>query len=439
MSMDKRTEFLNQIWQPYSAAPPGAISLAQAALKDGLSRSLWLGGEILQLGRKGSDFQILLGAQGQQREFFGHDFLLHLQTPQKNQNAKTLAGFDFLRAGDKVILREVDGLIEGVLLAPSLTPLRPSPLTPEMARLWQDFLRDGRAHFTKRGFIEVSTPTLVPCPGFEPTLEPFVTELRFGRERQQLFLPTSPEIHLKKMLARGWSEIFEIRSCFRNDEFSPHHQPEFTMLEWYRSYCGLEQLQEDVRQLFQDLSGKENLKFQTYSVADLFWQVLQFELKPSTQAPELLALANQKEMNLSANESLNDLFHCLWVQFIDPWLAEQDLPLFVTHFPPEQAALSRIGQDGWAERLEVYWCGLEIANGFHELNDPKEQRQRVQKDLLERKRLGRTPIAGDEDFLLALESGIAPGVGIAVGVERLFMAIHGINEISRLKAFPAEN
>lgn len=435
MSMDKRSHFLNQIWQAYPAAPADSMSLSQAGLRQNQSPTDWVGGEILQILRGQRQISLILGSQGQHRQYEGSHLLL-FQNPPKEQKSPTVDGLDILVVGDKVVLREVDGLIEVVLLAPCLKEFSKGLLTPETARRWQEFLRDGREHFTRQGFIEVSTPTLVTCPGYEPTLEPFMTQLQSGRHKQNLFLPTSPEIHLKKMLARGWSEIFEFRPCFRNDEFSPHHQPEFMMLEWYRSYCGLDRLKQDVRELFAHLSGKENLQFLTFTVTDLFKEVLNFPLTAQTSAQDLYLLAKQKNVPLTKDQTWNDLFHHLWVQFVDPWLAEQDLPLFVTHYPPSQAALARLGEDGWAERLEVYWRGLEIANGYHELNDPFEQRKRSQSDLNQRKVLGKTETPNDEEFLKAMAAGQAPGVGIALGVERLFMAIHGIKDIKMLKAFP---
>lgn len=436
LSMSKRAEFLNLIWRPYPAAPADALSLAQAVAK--AQPPTWIGGEILQLREEGGHFRLTLMAQGQQRDYFGTHLLLYPEAPAeaKGSRAKVVDGFELLRPGDKVVVREVDGLVEVILLAPALNEFARGTLTAENARMWQDFLRDGRAHFTKRGFIEISTPTLVPCPGYEPTLEPFSTELHWGRKREKLFLPTSPEIHLKKMLARGWSEIFEFRSCFRNDEFSPHHQPEFTMLEWYRSYCGLDQLKQDVQELFQELSGKENLQFVTYSVADLFRELLDFELRPETSLEEVRALADRLAILSARDEDWNDIFHRIWLERIDPWIAEQLLPMIVTDYPPSQAALARLGANGWAERLEVYWRGLEIANGYHELNDANEQRRRSDLDLERRKILGRTATPNDEEFLRALGAGVAPGVGIALGVERLFMAIHGIADIRSLKAFP---
>jgi elongation factor P--(R)-beta-lysine ligase len=130
------------------------------------------------------------------------------------------------------------------------------------------------------------------------------------------------------------------------------------------------------------------------------------------------------------------LFHRLWIESIDPWLAEQPEPIIVYNFPPSLAALSRLTADGWADRLEFYWRGLEIGNAFFELNDPAEQRRRFAADAVEKERLGRSPVAVDDDFLSALEAGMPPACGIAVGLERLFMAAQGVATIQEIKAFP---
>ncbi len=205
------------------------------------------------------------------------------------------------------------------------------------------------------------------------------------------------------------------------------------MLEWYRSYCGLAELGEDLRGLVEALAGP--VRFKVVRVAELFEEILSFRLTPQTSGAELTELLKQKGASAPDGEVWNDLFHRLWVEFIDPRLGEVGEALLVSGYPPSQAALARIGADGWAERLEFYWRGLEIANGFHELNSPVEQRLRAEQDLRERQRLGGTQIPIDEKFLCSLEAGMAPGAGIAVGLERLFMAIYGVKDIRELKAF----
>lgn len=443
MKKDAREHYLNLVWRPYPAAPEGAISIARALALD--VKGMWQGGQVVEVLATG----LLLESQGHQRFF-----------EAGSSDALVEGEFDWrviLRPGDKIVARHVDGYLQVQLLAPAVAERPRSPLTTERAKQWQHFLRRVRDHLGSRGFVEVSTPSLVLNPGYEPTLEPFAVELRRGRTRRTLFLPTSPELSLKKLLAQGWSEIFEIRSCFRNDEFTDHHQPEFTMLEWYRGYCGLSELAEDLRALIQGLASEKNanvcaaeqasspkLIFREMTVAEVFKQVLGFRLTPVTKAEELARELSRREaakgvaLPTLENESWNDLYHRLWVEWIDPWLAQQPEALLISGFPPAQAALARVGADGWAERLELYWKGFEIANGFHELNHPGQQRERAAFDLRERSRLGRTEIPNDEEFLGALDCGMAPGVGIAVGLERLFMALHNVRDIRHLKTFPYE-
>lgn len=415
--MTERERYLKENWSPYPAAPAETVSVAQVA-----ASPKWWGGEIVSL----SPTDLILHAQGCLKKF-------HFSEAKFYSEGIEAPCLDVLQPKDKVAVRLESETIFICLLAPCLARQSSLPLSPEVATQWTLFLRTIREHWQKLGFLEVATPSLVKCPGFEPTIEPIPVRSKF--------LPTSPEIHLKKILAAGWSEIFEIRSCFRGGEFSAHHQPEFTMLEWYRSYANADALTHDLQKLLESLHAAQLLrrpigKMPSYTVADLFRLTMKFELTPQSTWSDLQKLSQALEIHHAASDSWNDLFHRLWIEQVEPWLAEQSAPVIVTAFPPHQAALARMGQDGWAERVEMYWQGMEIANGFHELNDPQEQQSRAERDLNDRVAQGREPVPMDEDFLLALRAGMAPAAGMALGLERLFMAIQGIKDISLLKAFP---
>lgn len=415
--MTERSRYLKENWTPYPKAPQGTRSVAQVA-----SHPLWWGGEVVTVDPSG----MVLQAQGITRQW--------------NPSSMALEGWsgfawDVLTSGDKVAVQEDGDRLLIQLLAPRIDEMTRPRYQPSVAKAWGRFLQIVRDHWLNQGFIEVATPSLVVCPGFEPTLDPIAVGKRF--------LPTSPEIHLKKILAAGWSEVFEIRSCFRDGEFSPHHQPEFTMLEWYRSYVGPEALTQDLRELLKSLRESGAIQgsigeCETYSVAELFRLATDFSLTPETSWGDLQSLCQALGIDHVPTDSWSDLFHRLWIERIDPWLAERAGPVFVTSFPSEQAALARIGPDGWAERVEMYWKGLEIANGFHELNDPEEQRLRALQDLGGRKAAGRAVVPMDDDFIRALRAGLAPAAGMALGLERLFMAAQGISDIRQLKAFPYE-
>ncbi len=321
------------------------------------------------------------------------------------------------------------------LLAPQTQEFSLQLRAPTRERLQQfsDFLSQVRSFFQKRGFLEVQTPGLVIGPGTEPYLDVFQSEFRQGKKAQKLYLPTSPELHLKKLLAMDRGPLFEIKNCFRNGEQSPVHEPEFQMLEWYRPFSNLEAIAEDVQAMLQTLSGQPKLSLKKQTMSGLFQQKLHFKLTPQTTLEELQSLA--KALDISASGSIDDVFNQIFVERIEPELLSEE-PILLHHYPPYLAAYSRLTESGWADRFEIYWKGMELANAFHEINDPKLQRQRMLADLEKKRKIGKDPVPLDEEFLQALSSGMPPSGGIALGLERLFMCLHGIENIQQLKAFP---
>lgn len=314
--------------------------------------------------------------------------------------------------------------------------LERSPSRPH-AGAFARFTEDVRRFFLNKGLQEILTPTLVPCPGLEPSLEPFVTEVTRGKARQTVYLPTSPEIHLKKALARGWTDIFEIRSCFRRGEFSDHHENEFTMLEWYRGFADLDLVIQDLCDLLATLSAWGSAPSRPPRVTDfaeLFEQIFGFRLTPRTTCEELKGLAQRFNLDLHDSDTFTDIFHRLMIERIEPAMTKMG-PLIVRRFPPEMAALAKLDRDGWADRFEFYWNGLEIANAFSEVTDPLEQGRRWQSEQQERQRLGTTPLPQDPELIDALKMGIPPTGGIALGIERLYMAIVEVRNIRELKHF----
>ena len=310
---------------------------------------------------------------------------------------------------------------------------------PERAADFAAFVRAVRGFFVEQGLTEIFTPSLVICPGLEPSLEPFAIQVTKGRETRQVYLPTSPEIHLKKALARGWTDIFEIKNCFRRGEFSVHHENEFLMLEWYRSFADLEAILADLSGLLLHLrpfmSTRPELRRTTF--AELFRRHLNFALSPTTEREELANLCRSRNMHFTTEDSFNDLFHRLLIEHIEPQFKKMGA-VIVRDFPPSQAALARLTKEGWADRFEFYWNGLEIANAFFEVTDADEQRRRWQAEADERKHLGTTPLPMDEGLLVALQTGIPPTGGIALGVERLYMACRGVENIRELRLFATE-
>lgn len=340
-----------------------------------------------------------------------------------SQGAVELAGgnFENLQDGDLVSVQIVGpellvGSVERLFATRSQAESRPKPHAEGFA----DFVDRVRIKLKDRGLSEVLTPSLVVCPGLEPSLEPFAVG--------EKFLPTSPEIHLKKALAMGHTDIFEIKSCFRDRENSPHHLPEFLMLEWYRAFSDLDLVIEDL----QDLVVRP-LVVTTF--ADLFREVLEFELTPAATLEELKTLCHAWHTETHISDTFADLFHRLMIEFIEPAIAKTGEPTVVRSFPPSLAALAKIGSDGWADRFELYWRGLEVANAFNEVTDPADQLVRWQAEITERKRLGTRELPIDEELIHALEKGLPPTGGIALGLERLYMAIHELKDIKELRLF----
>lgn len=343
------------------------------------------------------------------------------------------------KAGDVLIDGDLVAILGGtnlVLLAPNLTDRGPrSEMWPEQKK-WFEFLSKLRKFFNEKRFQEVKTPILVKCPGTEPSLDVFETVCQIGSAKEKFFLPTSPELNLKKLLVEGAERIFEIAPVFRNGEKTPRHEPEFTMLEWYRSFAALSAIKMDmielVEQMADEMKVSRPLEVLNFTIPELFQKFCQFELKPSTSADELKVLAEKLKVDVKSATSVDDYFYLIFMEKIEfQW--PSDRLVFIEKYPPYQAALARIGADAWAERFEVYWKGLELGNAFHELNNPQVQKVRALEDLEKKKSLGKTAVELDEKFFSALEYGLPPSAGIAVGLERLFMALTDLKDIQDLK------
>ncbi len=343
------------------------------------------------------------------------------------------------RAGDVIEDGDLVAILPGsqlILLAPNRTdrPVRDEKW-PDIKR-WYEFLTAVRSFFQEKRFQEVKTPTLVKCPGTEPSLEVFETTFELASLKEKYFLPTSPEINIKKLLVEGAERVFEIATVFRNGERTPRHEPEFLMLEWYRSFTQFSAIKMDmielVEQMADTLKVPRPLEVLNFTVPGLFKQFCNYDLTPETSAEELKALANNLKVDVKSASTIDDFFYLIFIDQIEnKWPA--DRLVFVEKYPPYQAALARIGADGWAERFEVYWKGLELGNAFHELNDPAVQRLRSNEDLAQKKFSGKKEIGLDEVFFKALDYGLPPSAGIAVGLERLYMALTDVKNIQDLK------
>ncbi len=298
-----------------------------------------------------------------------------------------------------------------------------------------------REFFAERDFLEVQTPIVVPCPGMEPHIRPFgVVPLGDRPAAPRLFLQTSPEFAMKRLLVGGLERIYQLAPVFRDEPRGATHLPEFTMLEWYRAGAGLgdEAIMADTEELVAHVArrtrGSTLLPWRGRTVdvtppwprlrvRDLFAEHAGVALAPDV---DLRAQATRLGLRTAVGDTWDDVYFRIWLEVIEPRLPAR--ALFVTRYPASQAALAVVDQDPdgtpWARRFEVYAGGLELANAFEELTDPVEQRRRFVADMELRARAhgpSFPTVPLPEDFLAALEEGMPPAGGIALGVDRLTM------------------
>ncbi len=311
-----------------------------------------------------------------------------------------------------------------------------------------------RDFFWKEGFLEVETPQLVNLPSMEPNIEVFETDLRDNyKHSYRAFLTSSPEFAMKKLLAGGYENIFQICKSYRNEEgWSSRHNPEFTILEWYRTDSDYTAIMRDCENMFRFIGkqlGKTRItfhsieydltqKWERISVAEAFQ--LYSEIDTDTLlSPDLLKkAAEQKGYSLDEENTCEEAFNQIFLNEIEPHLGRTK-PTILYDYPVEMASLSRRKTDDprFAERFEFYIAGLELGNAFSELTDWQEQLTRLKADRTEKEKLGRTLYDFDRDFIDALESGVEDCAGIAVGVDRVAMFFMNADTIQDTLFFPA--
>ncbi len=302
-----------------------------------------------------------------------------------------------------------------------------------------------REFFTSQGYLEVETPYAVRVPGEEVHLRAFATQrvLPDGRT-EPLWLHTSPEFAMKRLLVGGSGPIFQFARVWRNGEGSALHAPEFTMLEWYRPGAGMDALIQETTELLRAvLPAEVTVRGVTTSLActERLTVAEAFDLYVGADVlateGDAAALAAQAGARLRDNECWEDLFFRLLLERIEPHLGRAN-PTFLTHWPAAQAALARRdpADPRVAERFELFVCGIELANAFVELTDPVEQRARFMADRARRHALYGPDWEIDEDFLAALAQGMPPSAGIALGFDRLAMIASGADRIGQVLWLP---
>lgn len=282
-----------------------------------------------------------------------------------------------------------------------------------------------RQFFVERGFLEVETPLLIPANAPEEYIDP-IPALPWQ-------LQTSPEICMKRLLCRGHQRIFQISHCWRADERGSRHLSEFTMLEWYRADADYRALMDDCVGLLRHVAARctPDVRFSRFDKKidpNAVWAYISVQ-----EAFSRFAKAN----DLASVK--NGLFDELLVSRIEPALEDFSVPVIMADYPVQLATLSRTKAEDprYAERFELYLAGLELANGFSELNDPQEQRARFEETNQRRAAAGRSTLPLPKRFLDEL-SVMPPSAGIALGIDRLVMLVAGADSIDDVVAFRPE-
>lgn len=308
-----------------------------------------------------------------------------------------------------------------------------------------------RGYFAARSFLEADTAILQFSPGNEAHISAFATELIApDASVSRLYLHSSPEFAAKKLLAAGEGRLFSLGHVFRNRERGALHHPEFTLLEWYRTNEPFEVLFDDCAALLSLTAatlGCERFSFrgaiadpaaapEILSVADAFARYAQVDLlatfdEKGTDRDALAAAAKGLGLRVVADDSWSDLFSKILSAHVEPHLGHGRATL-LTDYPAPEAALAQLKNDRrFAQRFELYVCGVELANGFGELTDPAEQRRRFEIEMAERQRIYGDSYPIDPDFIAAL-ADMPPACGIALGFDRLVMLATGADHIEQV-------
>lgn len=320
-----------------------------------------------------------------------------------------------------------------------------------------DMVKSVREFFDRRGYVEVDTPALQLSPGMEPHLTAFETALgEPNGDRQPVYLHTSPEFAMKKLLAAGMQRIFQLARVFRDGERSPRHHPEFTMLEWYQTGAGWRDIAEEAAEFVRaacgpvvqrgDVSCDLSQPWEFLSVQDAFARYAGIDLLATADDPlnpdtdMLCMFADGLGIRTADTDTWEDIFFRIYLDRIEPQLGVGAATVLHS-YPASLAALARLSPEDVrvSDRFEIFICGLELANGYGELTDATEQRRRFAVMTAQRIAEGRAPYPVDEDFLAALENGIPDCAGIALGFDRLVMLAAGADRIEDVLWAPVVN
>lgn len=306
-----------------------------------------------------------------------------------------------------------------------------------------------RSFFERREFVEVDTPVALTAPAPEPYLVAPPVALHGLTETGHRFLQTSPELPMKRLLSHHFSRIFQLAPAFRVGDESPLHRPEFRILEWYRRDTEWTALLDDCEELLQacaEAVGAEptigsrpiplDRPFARMTMDEAFVKHAGFSILENLDRDSLSERLDEAGLYQAKDDSWNDLFHRIFLDRVEPAVTADARPLFLTHYPAPLGSLARQcpRDPRVSERFELYLGAVELANGFGELTDGTEQRERFVRDEAFRRRIGEPPYPLDERFLRALDT-LDSAAGIAMGFDRLvllFVEAHDLDATSFL-------
>jgi len=317
-------------------------------------------------------------------------------------------------------------------------------LTWKDAQQRAEIIRKIRQFFADRNVLEVETPALSQGTVTDVHLEALTCQYYFLKDSStehatSLYLQTSPEFHMKRLLASGYGDIFQIAKAFRHEEAGRHHNPEFTLLEWYRLGFDHFELMNEVAELLKaTLNCAEPSKI-TYQ--RLFIDQVALDPLTATREQLLLVISKNNKLSdwLSRELDVDILLQFIFSEIIEPTIGI-DAPCFVYNFPKSQASLAQIcpTDDRVAQRFECYYHGIELVNGFNELTDSKKQIERFQEDNKKRKHSAMPEKSIDNYFISALAHGLPQCSGVALGVDRLIMLALKAEDIEQVISFPID-
>lgn len=302
-----------------------------------------------------------------------------------------------------------------------------------------------RSFFLTRNVVEVETPIFSHSTVTDAHLDAFTTQYHFSEashcdESVVLYAQTSPEFAMKRLLASGYGCCYQICKAFRHEQHGRYHNPEFSILEWYRLGFDHFRLMDELAELLHLVLGCQQVDRISYQA--LFIREVGIDPLVTSKAELISLIASHDKLSdwLKKEDDVDTLLQFIMAELIEPCIGKE-LPCFVYHFPASQASLAKISVNDprVAERFECYFKGIELANGFHELTDAALQKSRFEQDNKTRKQFGKVQRAIDENFISALACGLPACAGVALGIDRLVMLALSVNNIEQVLTFPIES